>query len=177
MTNILDKYNIKNEKKSIISETLKNPNEAQIHVVWDYSGDDYGHRTRKRIVAVPVFKDDDLQGFNISTYEKGYNNFGSIGAEQETQGEKFLSVDEYAELVYEIEHQKIEQLVDGASEQIKEGIKEWLNEENALNKARERVAHKIDKQLGTNIEKVKCPSILKLGEQIICRIADKVKKR
>ena len=175
MTNLISKKFAEMKKKSIIKECLENPEKPIQHVVWNYTGDDYGHCTRQTIDALPIVENGEVKGFNMFVWNKEYNNFGSIGGVKcqpynVKDGNNFLSVDDYVEFSDKLEKKIFKQRIERTKEGVKEATKELLDEGNKLERTRKKLAHSVDEKLGTNLEKKKIGKSLKLVEKCVSDI-------
>ena len=155
------------EKQQLIDDFEKGNKEKT-----DYSIEDHGN-CRDFFYGVPVFKEGKLEGFNMMTFSKFYDETGSgfRSADEkynDTQGNQiFMTVDEYFKFYKEHEQKdgRLVPLLNKAEEQNK--IENEVLNSNHLAKVRNRLAKSIDNVLGTNLEEKKIAKPIKKIEKAV----------
>lgn len=165
------------EKQQLIDDFEKGGREKT-----DYSIEEHDN-CRDFFYGVPVFKEGKLEGFNMMTFSKFYDDIGmSLRSDDVEYTDKegrqvYMNVDEYFEFYKEHEQK------DGRLGAVLRRIKEHDKAENTvlnsskLGKLRNKLAKNIDNVLGTNLKDKKIAKPIKGMEKAISdKLFGKVKE-
>lgn len=138
----------------------------------------YHETFREFLYGVPAIDYGKLKGFYMMKFTQSYGRMAvnsDISLCKDENGKQvFMTVDEYYDFYKELEKEdsRIGALIRKSKE--KEGIADKVLKDNRISKLRNKIAKKIDRTLGTDLEKIKMPKFVKKAENKLDKIISKI---